>query len=121
MARYTTGSVIWWKHKIVVQSITHEVGEAMAAVEAISLAIEKGWPSVLNEGDCMLVVNDLNSSNQCLSAAGCFFHEGRMLLQRIRQFTITHVYRDKNFVAHHLAGLQMDDYEGSGTLPFYLD
>ncbi|KAK4397218.1 hypothetical protein Sango_1558400 [Sesamum angolense] len=62
VARDSTGSVLAWFSRKYQRQVNGEIAEALAAKEAVDLAIRHGWNRILIEGDCLNLINKLNSS-----------------------------------------------------------
>ncbi|KAK4410281.1 hypothetical protein Sango_0101100 [Sesamum angolense] len=60
VARDSTGSVLAWFSRKYQRQVNGEIAEALAAREAVDLAIRHGWNRILIEGDCLNLINKLN-------------------------------------------------------------
>lgn len=103
-----------WRQRRVRQLV---IPEALAALCSLELAHEAGWPSVIIIGDCLAVINDLNSRERCLTTAGPFIDEGRRLVSLFSSCSVSFVRRTFNTVAHDLASSCGLDADGTTVLP----
>ncbi|KAL0449347.1 UNVERIFIED_CONTAM: hypothetical protein Slati_1491100 [Sesamum latifolium] len=63
VARDSSGSVLAWFSCRFQRQVDSRIAEALAAREAIDLAINHRWSRVLIEGDCLSLINKLNNSD----------------------------------------------------------
>lgn len=78
-------------------------GEAMGLHEVLSWIKALGLQQVLFETDSKLVVDALSSRVEDLSEFGSIVSSCKKILESNLSFTVKHVRRDVNFVAHRLA------------------
>ena len=80
-----------------------DVAEAMAARHALSIAMEAGFSRIILETDCAKLANHLSKKKRELSCFGNVVHDILMLASGCSAFSVSHVGREGNQVAHHLA------------------
>uniref|UniRef100_A0A2N9IUU4 RNase H type-1 domain-containing protein n=1 Tax=Fagus sylvatica TaxID=28930 RepID=A0A2N9IUU4_FAGSY len=78
-------------------------GEALAALRAIEFAAEVCPFSMLFEGDCLQVIRALQSPEYDAARVGHIYSLARSKLSLFRDFSVSHVFREGNTVAHRLA------------------
>ena len=78
------------------------VAELLACRDAILLAIEKGWSSIVLETDCQLIVRDWIEGND-RSAGGHIYREMKSYLSNFQGFDLKFVGRGANVAAHSCA------------------
>ncbi|KAL2892194.1 LINE-1 reverse transcriptase-like protein [Bienertia sinuspersici] len=88
-----------------------DVAEAMALRHAVKIAIEAGFRAVVVETDCMRVFTHLKNKLQDNSEFGSIINDIRLLGGGCSSFSVSHVKRSGNVVAHSLAKL-CSQYEG---------
>uniref|UniRef100_A0A2N9IT87 RNase H type-1 domain-containing protein n=1 Tax=Fagus sylvatica TaxID=28930 RepID=A0A2N9IT87_FAGSY len=77
--------------------------EALAALRAIEFAAEVCPFSMLFEGDCLQVIRALQSPEYDAARVGHIYSLARSKLSLFRDFSVSHVFREGNTVAHRLA------------------
>lgn len=117
VARDHLGRVIDWRRRRLEHVCCPEIAETLAVVAGIDLAQAKGWMNVILESDCLLVVNDLNSSTLSLSAAGQFIEDSKNRSCFFSSLSFQFVRRSANSLAHVLAQPVDSNSEGSSVLP----
>ncbi|KAL2941112.1 tRNA dimethylallyltransferase [Bienertia sinuspersici] len=83
----------------------------MALRHAVKIAIEAGFRAVVVETDCMRVFTHLKNKLQDNSEFGSIINDIRLLGGGCSSFSVSHVKRSGNVVAHSLAKL-CSQYEG---------
>lgn len=82
-----------------------EIAEAKALAMAIKLAKRYGFEEIILESDCQLLVNRLSKGVTHLSDLDSVLDDIFALCTSFKSITWSHVKREGNFVAHHLAKL----------------
>jgi ribonuclease HI len=77
--------------------------EALAALRAIEFAAEVCPFSMIFEGDCLQVIKALQSTEFDAARVGHIYSLAQSKLSLFRSFSVVHVFREGNSVAHHLA------------------
>ncbi|KAK4392664.1 putative 1-phosphatidylinositol-3-phosphate 5-kinase FAB1D [Sesamum angolense] len=103
VARDSTGSVLAWFSRKYQGQVNGEIAEALAAREAIDLAIRHGWNRILIEGDCLNLINKLNSSEPDQSYTNPLVNNNRIAASLCSDLDFIHVSRNNNTIAHKLA------------------
>ena len=88
--------------KIELPSSSDEV-EALAAVRAITLAMDLNLPSFIVEGDSEVVISALRSEEESLSSFGHLVSSIKHYLVSCNCVSFFHIRRSRNSVAHFLA------------------
>ena len=88
--------------KIKLPSSSDEV-EALAAVRAITLAMDLNLPSFIIEGDSEVVISDLRSEEDSFSSFGHLISSIKHYLVSCNCVSFIHIRRSGNSVAHFLA------------------
>ncbi|KAK4431098.1 hypothetical protein Salat_0871800 [Sesamum alatum] len=96
--------------------LIQHIKQALAAREAISLAIQSGWNGVIIEGDCLSLLHLLESNKDDNSSSRTIVNEIRSFCSYI-DCTFSFVRRTGNTVAHTLAKYFGVRAEGSSVLP----
>jgi hypothetical protein len=81
--------------------------EAMEAWKMVNFCINMELETVWLEGDCLEVVQAMNSTDAVWGRYGSLINESKQLLENFQQWTIVHVPRTCNAVAHKLAKLAL--------------
>ncbi|XP_042983225.1 uncharacterized protein LOC122312634 [Carya illinoinensis] len=79
------------------------LGEAVAALKASTLCSNIGLDQVMLEGDSLAVVQAVQSREECWSPTGLVIRDIKLVLSRICTWSIHHISRRLNVVAHVLA------------------
>jgi ribonuclease HI len=79
------------------------VAEAFGARRAVEFARERGFSSIVIEGDSREVVLALGNSGDCCVSYGDLISNARALLSSFPHWKIAHVGREGNKAAHYLA------------------
>ena len=77
--------------------------ETLAAVRAIYFAQEVGFSSIILEGDSERVIKSLRSEKSSFASFGHLIEDAKVLTESFVDFTVSHVRRQGNYVAHKLA------------------
>ncbi|KAG8387873.1 hypothetical protein BUALT_Bualt02G0066800 [Buddleja alternifolia] len=70
IARDSEGECLHWQRKFLPYHASAEVGEGLACVEGLQLASLNGWRNVILEGDCLSLIQKINSPSEDLSSVG---------------------------------------------------
>jgi ribonuclease HI len=79
--------------------------EALAAWKMAELCVMLGLNNVLLEGDSLEVVQALCKEDSTWGRYGALISDAKLLLQHVQNWTVCHVKREANEVAHKLAKL----------------
>ncbi|XP_042952197.1 uncharacterized protein LOC122289280 [Carya illinoinensis] len=79
------------------------LGEAVAALKASTLCSDIGLNQVMLEGDSSAVVQAVQRRDECWSPTGLVVRDIKLVLSRIRSWSIHYISRKFNVVAHVLA------------------
>ena len=90
--------------KIQLSSLSDEV-EALAAVRAITLAMDLNLPSFIVEGDSEVVISALRKEEESFSSFGHLISSIKHYLHSCNCISFSHTCRSGNLVAHSLAKL----------------
>ncbi|KAL0453606.1 UNVERIFIED_CONTAM: hypothetical protein Slati_1338700 [Sesamum latifolium] len=103
VARNSEGVCLAWRTRHFLYNSAADLAEALAAREAASLAIQRGWKSIILEGDCKNIIARLNSNDMDLSILGPIVDDIRKLMRSIPCCKAEFVPRECNSLAHNLA------------------
>ena len=85
--------------------------EALACRRAISFAQEIGLQEVVFEGDAEIIINSLNSDEECMASFGHLIEDSQQLVTSFRAFAFSYVKRKGNGgVADKLAKLARESH-----------
>lgn len=118
VARDHTGLILAWSRKKLQGLPATEVAEAYAAHLAVLLAKEMGYQQVVLEGDSLLVVQGINSSNQHSGVADHLYQQINGLLSFFDIVLVRHIRREANGLADKLSRNIGTNSNGFGALPF---
>ncbi|XP_048489794.1 uncharacterized protein LOC125491744 [Beta vulgaris subsp. vulgaris] len=82
---------------------TPELAEAKAIILGIRLGKQFGLQDVVIESDCQVVIRRLGKNASSLSELDVFLHDIFSSCVYFKSISWSHVKRDGNFIAHHLA------------------
>ncbi|KAJ0096619.1 hypothetical protein Patl1_27305 [Pistacia atlantica] len=87
------------------------VAESFTALQAVILAVDIGINQIILEGDALQVVNDLLRDEENWGQAGLISMDTKVLSRNFLTFSVHHVKRASNVIAHTLAknALTIDD------------
>ncbi|KAJ0024258.1 hypothetical protein Pint_07327 [Pistacia integerrima] len=87
------------------------VAESFVALQAVILAADIGINQIILEGDALQVVNDLLRDEENWGQAGLISMDTKVLSRNFLTFSVHHVKRASNVIAHTLAknALTIDD------------
>lgn len=93
----------------------HFLAEALATLQASLFYKSIGYSNVLMEADSLQVVNGLNSTSDSITYAGQFIVDTRYNLNNFCDWSVRHIVRVNNLVAHALSKdvLRISDYTTS--------
>ncbi|RWW57002.1 hypothetical protein BHE74_00036244, partial [Ensete ventricosum] len=85
---------------------TSSVAELAACKRGLELALQNGWHSLWVEGDAKMVVDVFTNEVRLKSKEDLkIAREIRVLIPQLNDFTVSHIYRQGNRVAHNFAKL----------------
>lgn len=84
--------------------------EALAGRKVILFAQELGLQEVIVEGDAKIIINNLNTDDDCMASFGHLMEDSRQLVASFRAFAFSHVKRKLNSVADKLAKLARESH-----------
>ncbi|XP_057249939.1 uncharacterized protein LOC130591058 [Beta vulgaris subsp. vulgaris] len=105
VARGSTGQVLFAATRRIKAFWAPEVAEAKAIALGLKLGKRYGLQEIIVESDCQVVINRLSKSALFLSDLDLVLHDIFSLCSSFSSLSWSHVKRDGNFVAHHLAKL----------------
>ncbi|KAL0309339.1 UNVERIFIED_CONTAM: hypothetical protein Sradi_5876200 [Sesamum radiatum] len=117
IARDTNGDFVAWFSRCFHIMGNAETAKAMAAREAIRLALRGGWSSIIIEGDCYTLIQKLRSSDRDLSVVGPIVMDIQELVACFHSCVFQHVKRSCNRAAHYLAQVACAPAEGGHLAP----
>ncbi|KAL0437158.1 UNVERIFIED_CONTAM: hypothetical protein Sradi_0423700 [Sesamum radiatum] len=117
VARDSAVSCLVWLSRRLPKCLPPELVEAMAAREALSIAQRLHWRRIILEGDCLSLIQKLQSGREDHSASGPITSDIFQLLSLFNSASYSFVRRSGNSVAHSLARFSFGLQEGAGALP----
>ncbi|XP_048502752.1 uncharacterized protein LOC125498565 [Beta vulgaris subsp. vulgaris] len=105
VARQADGEVLFAATRRIRAHWSPEVAEAKAILMAVRLSKRYGFQEIILESDCQLVINKLLKNALRLSDLDSILHDILSSSVGFKSISWSHVRRDGNFVAHHLARL----------------
>lgn len=110
VARDAAGTCVWWRVRRYTGQPSSVVGEAIAALEGVRVACEKGWMAITLEGDNAQVVHAIQKRDDCsLLPFGDFISSLFSLSSFFAIFSCNLVRRTGNMLAHSLAHFPLAD------------
>ncbi|XP_012844333.1 PREDICTED: uncharacterized protein LOC105964354 [Erythranthe guttata] len=103
VARDREGECRWWAVRRYPGHPRAVDCEAHAALKAINIAKTQGWTSIILEGDCLQVIEALNSSDPLLSSFGAFLEEVLSIAKNFVRCNFQFIKRSGNQLAHDIA------------------
>ncbi|KAL0443155.1 UNVERIFIED_CONTAM: hypothetical protein Slati_2038200 [Sesamum latifolium] len=103
IGRDGNGAVLAWLSRRYDRVGNAEIAKALAAREAIRLALRRGWRSIIIEGDCASLIRKLQVSDPDFSQIGTVVMDIRMLASSFCSCSFQFVKRACNAAAHYLA------------------
>ena len=105
------GVVVWDSHGMVIASLAEKFQlpsssdevEALAAVRAVTLAMDLNLPSFIVEGDSEVVISALRKEEESFSSFGHLISSIKHYLHSCSCISFSHTCRSGNSVAHSLA------------------
>ncbi|XP_040987666.1 uncharacterized protein LOC121235384 [Juglans microcarpa x Juglans regia] len=79
------------------------LGEAVAARRASSFCAELGLQHIILEGDSLSVVKAIQHKEDSWSDTGLVIRDIKVMLSKFLSWSVLHVHREVNVIAHHLA------------------
>ncbi|KAL0306177.1 UNVERIFIED_CONTAM: putative mitochondrial protein [Sesamum radiatum] len=117
VARDECGTCVGWAAIRVPMRSSGELAEALAAREAVQLALRRGWQYVIVEGDCSSLISKLLSSLKDLSPSGPINVDIIKLVSNFRSCSFQLINCTCNLVAHRLAKSALGFAEGISDIP----
>ncbi|KAK5842443.1 uncharacterized protein LOC108471944 [Gossypium arboreum] len=77
--------------------------EAIACWKAVQLGIEKGWQSIIVEGDSLTIIKKYNTEGQDRSLIGAYIYDIKQQIKEPINITFKHILRSVNTLVHILA------------------
>ena len=105
IARSSAGDTLFAAVRHVRACWTAEVAEAKAVAMAVRLGLSHGLKDVILESDCQVVINRLSKNAIFLSDLDGVLSDILSACASFHSLVWSHVKREGNFVAHHLARL----------------
>ncbi|KAL0400947.1 UNVERIFIED_CONTAM: hypothetical protein Slati_4124600 [Sesamum latifolium] len=96
VARNSEGVLLAWRRKHLSFPTEPDHAEILAAKEAVEFAREKGWRSVIIEGDCLSIINKLKDVEDDYSPLGPISEHVKALAVAFQSLTYVHVHRQAN-------------------------
>lgn len=104
VARDAEGRCVWWRIRRLSGQPPVVVGEARAAYDGVLLAMEKGWRSIILEGDNSEIISAIqNRVDDSFLSYEAFTSSIFALLDSFESFSCSFVRRTGNKLAHALA------------------
>ncbi|KAL0412616.1 UNVERIFIED_CONTAM: hypothetical protein Sradi_1463300 [Sesamum radiatum] len=117
VARNSLGQCVAWVSRRLGIAGSGVLAEALAAREAVFLAVRRGWRQVIVEGDCSSLVQKLQSRVRDLSAEGPIVTDVLTLAVVFHSYEFNFVKRSNNRVAHFFAHFSGVSAEGDVDIP----
>ncbi|KAK4409872.1 hypothetical protein Sango_0060200 [Sesamum angolense] len=117
VARDACGTCVGWAAIRVPRRSSGELAEALAAREAVQLALCRGWQYVIVEGHCSSLISKLLSPSRELSPTGPITVDILKLVSNFRSCSFQLISRTCNSVAHRLAKSALGFAEGISDIP----
>ena len=95
------------------QAYNPEEVEVLAALKAVSFALELGFRSAILEGESLGLIKALKSAECSLSPTGLLIDDVKRVANSFVQLLYSHVKRNGNRIAHSLAknALRIPDFQ----------
>ncbi|MBA0738646.1 hypothetical protein Gogos_011977, partial [Gossypium gossypioides] len=77
--------------------------EAIACWRAVQIGVDRGWQSVIFEGDSLAVIKKCNTKGQDRSMIGVYIHDIQQKISEFNNISFQHTPRSANNLAHILA------------------
>ncbi|MBA0736547.1 hypothetical protein Gogos_010089, partial [Gossypium gossypioides] len=77
--------------------------EAIACWKAVQIGVEKGWQSIIFEGDSLAIIKKCNTKGQDLSMVGTYIHDIQQKISGSNNISFQHTPRSANNLAHIIA------------------
>ncbi|KAL0342115.1 UNVERIFIED_CONTAM: hypothetical protein Scaly_1874100 [Sesamum calycinum] len=117
LARNASGHCLAWLSLRLDRGGNAEMAEALAAREAIHLALRHRWPRVIFEGDNSTLMNKISSVQADLSVISPLVADIRFFSSRIDYVSFSLVRRLGNSAADYLAGCALNRGGDASCLP----
>ncbi|KAK4423076.1 hypothetical protein Salat_1890200 [Sesamum alatum] len=112
IARNSAGECLAWRKRVYRFSIDPMVAEVMALLEEVKHGLSYGWPRVIFEGDCQIVISRVIAGEEDFSHLGPIVADIRRLLAQFLDSRLQYVPRDYNTYVHQLARSAVADEDG---------
>ncbi|KAG8474114.1 hypothetical protein CXB51_034154 [Gossypium anomalum] len=76
--------------------------EAIASQTAVQIGVEKGWQSIIIEGDSLAIVNKCKTKSQDRSLVGVYIYDIQQKINDSKNIIFKHTPRSANALAHLL-------------------
>ncbi|KAK4423410.1 hypothetical protein Salat_1923800 [Sesamum alatum] len=96
-------------------AVNPALAEACTALEALHLAVTRGWRNIVIEGDCQVVISRLLSHAEDFSTIGPILCDAKRLMESFDSCSVLSIPRITNGDAHSLARNALSNLDG--TLP----
>ncbi|KAG8375068.1 hypothetical protein BUALT_Bualt10G0061800 [Buddleja alternifolia] len=103
----------YWLSKFFSETDDLEHAEALAAREAVEMAIRRGWRNIIHKGDCASILAKISSPYANSYFISVIASDIKSCTSFCYSFSVFHVRRSGNRVAHSLARLATVSLEGS--------
>ncbi|XP_041025440.1 uncharacterized protein LOC121265838 [Juglans microcarpa x Juglans regia] len=87
------------------------LGEAIATRRDSSFCVDLGFQHVILEGDSLLVVKAIQIKEDSWSDSGLVVRDIKILLSKFLSWSVLHVHKEVNVIAHHLAKIALSCQE----------
>ncbi|MFQ6644990.1 hypothetical protein Gotur_020351 [Gossypium turneri] len=77
--------------------------EAIACWKAVQVEVEKGWQSLIFEGDSLAIIKKCSTKGQDRSMVGAYIYDIQQKIQGLNDIRFLHTSRSANNLAHILA------------------
>jgi len=96
------GAVVRDEHAMFIVSEA-ELVELLAMFRGLQFSSQMGFSKIILESDSLILVEDLQTEGESLSALGNLFSEVKRMLHQFQEFRVQHIPCMGNQVAHFLA------------------
>lgn len=80
-----------------------QLGESIVALKTSIMCQELGLKQVILEGDALFVLNEINNLEEKWISVGMIIRDVKDLMEKVAHWTVWHVSRNINKVAHALS------------------
>lgn len=103
VAHKNNSECLCWSIKRVVGRPRSVEVEALAILDGLSIARDKGWQHMLLESDCSQIVQALSRGGRTLESFGAVIDDCLMLKSYFQHISFHFIPRSNNMLAHRLA------------------